>query len=113
MREADLRWDIIELLFFAYRDFVGDADHELEAFGFGRAHHLHSDRLLTLSESLPAVSVAVDRRERIEQALPEVLELGGQGLVTLERARLYAPEEAGDVRRLTPGLAAQAGSRRG
>jgi len=36
---AALRWDIIELLFFAYRDFVGDADHELEAFGFGRAHH--------------------------------------------------------------------------
>jgi DNA-binding MarR family transcriptional regulator len=36
---GNLRWDIIELLFFAYRDFVGDADHELEAFGFGRAHH--------------------------------------------------------------------------
>src|SRR5260370_11623971 len=35
----DLRWDIIELLFFAYRDFVGDADHELEAFGLGGAHH--------------------------------------------------------------------------
>jgi DNA-binding MarR family transcriptional regulator len=34
-----LRWDIIELLFFAYRDFVGDADHVLEDFGFGRAHH--------------------------------------------------------------------------
>jgi DNA-binding MarR family transcriptional regulator len=27
------------LLFFAYRDFVGDADQELDAFGFGRAHH--------------------------------------------------------------------------
>src|SRR2546428_3524171 len=38
-RAGDLRWDIIELLFFAYRDFVGDADHELEAFGVGRAHH--------------------------------------------------------------------------
>src|SRR5260370_764407 len=35
-RSGDLRWDIIELLFFAYRDFVGDADHQLEAFGFGR-----------------------------------------------------------------------------
>lgn len=35
----DLRWDIIEQLFFAYRDFVGDADHVLEEFGFGRAHH--------------------------------------------------------------------------
>jgi len=32
-RQAHFRWDIIELLFFAYRDFVGDADHELEAFG--------------------------------------------------------------------------------
>src|SRR3979411_83972 len=38
-RSAILRWDIIELLFFAYRDFVGDADHVLEEFGFGRAHH--------------------------------------------------------------------------
>lgn len=33
------RWDIIELLFFAYRDFVGDPDHVLDQFGFGRAHH--------------------------------------------------------------------------
>ncbi len=33
------RWDIIELLFFAYRDFVGDADAALAEFGFGRAHH--------------------------------------------------------------------------
>lgn len=33
------RWDVIELLFFAYRDFVGDPDHVLNAFGFGRAHH--------------------------------------------------------------------------
>src|SRR5882757_8759744 len=27
-RTGGFRWDIIELLFFAYRDFVGDADHE-------------------------------------------------------------------------------------
>ncbi len=32
-------WDLIELLFFAYRDFVGDADDALAEFGFGRAHH--------------------------------------------------------------------------
>ena len=29
----------IELLFFAYRDFTGDADAVLSDFGFGRAHH--------------------------------------------------------------------------
>ena len=32
-------WDIIELLFFAYRDFVGDPDEVLLKLGFGRAHH--------------------------------------------------------------------------
>jgi len=32
--------------------------------GFGAHHHLRTDRLLTLSEDLPLVSVAVDTRER-------------------------------------------------
>lgn len=31
--------DLIELLFFAYRDFTGDPDAVLAEFGFGRAHH--------------------------------------------------------------------------
>jgi PII-like signaling protein len=62
--------------------------------GFGAKHRLQSQRLLTLSEDLPLVSVAVDARARIEAVLPEVEALhGGTGLVTLERARmLTAPE---------------------
>jgi PII-like signaling protein len=56
--------------------------------GFGAKQHLHTDRLLTLSEDLPLVTVAVDTRERIEAALPEVAALEFDGLVTLERARL-------------------------
>ena len=36
---AEPIWDIIELLFFAYRDFVGDPDEVLLKLGFGRAHH--------------------------------------------------------------------------
>jgi PII-like signaling protein len=43
------------------------------AAGFGPHHHLQSDRLLTLSETLPAVSIAIDTRERIEQMLPDVI----------------------------------------
>lgn len=31
--------DLVELLFFAYRDFVGDPDEILAPIGFGRAHH--------------------------------------------------------------------------
>ncbi len=31
--------ELIELLFFAYRDFTADPDAILQEFGFGRAHH--------------------------------------------------------------------------
>jgi PII-like signaling protein len=58
------------------------------AEGFGRLHHLHTDRLLSLSEDLPVVSVAVDRRERIEATLERVLQIKRRGLITLERTRL-------------------------
>jgi len=71
------------------------ARHELQTSlvmrgveGFGLKHHLHTDRLLTLSEDLPLVAVAVDTRPRIEAALREVDELEFDGLVTLERARM-------------------------
>jgi PII-like signaling protein len=56
--------------------------------GFGRRLALQTDRLLTLSESLPAVSIAIDTRERIERAVPDVLALAGHGLISLERAQL-------------------------
>lgn len=38
LREEELR-QAIELLFFAYRDFTGEADEILASYGFGRAHH--------------------------------------------------------------------------
>ena len=58
------------------------------AEGFGHKHHLRTDRLLTLSEDLPLVSVAVDTRARVDGLLDEVLALKRHGLVTLERARM-------------------------
>jgi PII-like signaling protein len=61
--------------------------------GFGLKHRLQTQRQLTLSEDLPIVAVAVDARNRIEPAMPEVLELTEHGLITLERARLLS----GDV----------------
>ena len=71
VRTSDLRWDIIELLFFAYRDFVGDADHELEAFGFGRAHH----RVLHFVHRYPGLKVAdlLDVLRITKQSLGRVL----------------------------------------
>jgi PII-like signaling protein len=76
--------------------------------GFGRRHELHSDRSLTLSESLPAVSIAVDARERIEQALPEVLSIAEHSLVSLERALVLTDDDL-----LAPDLASFAGAQAG
>jgi PII-like signaling protein len=64
--------------------------------GFSRRGRRSSDSSLTLSEELPAVSVAVDRSERIEALLDDVLALEHRGLVTLERAlMLHVGERAG------------------
>jgi len=57
------------------------------AEGFGAGQRLQTDRLLSLSEDLPLVAVAVDGRERIEAVVPELVEMVGDGLLTLERAR--------------------------
>lgn len=61
--------------------------------GFGAKHRLRSGRLLTLSEDLPLVALAVDEPERVEAVLPGVSALVGEGLVTLERADARATHE--------------------
>jgi PII-like signaling protein len=69
--------------------------------GFGLAHGLHTDRLLTVSEDLPIVSVAVDEPDRIERLVPEVEHLSRRGLVTVEHARRLPAEPPDGVAKLT------------
>lgn len=65
------------------------------AAGFGVRHRLQTDRLLTLSEDLPLVAVAVDERARIEAIAERAAALMRHGTLTLERARmLVSGEEA-------------------
>jgi len=79
------------------------------AEGFGLKHRLRTDRILTLSEDLPLVSVAVDTRARIEGLLDEVIATKRHGLITLERARMLTgevgtvalPEELHEATKLT------------
>jgi DNA-binding MarR family transcriptional regulator len=69
--ESEPIWDLIELLFFAYRDFVSDPDHVLEKFGFGRAHH----RVLHFVNRNPGMKVAdlLDILRITKQSLGRVL----------------------------------------
>jgi DNA-binding MarR family transcriptional regulator len=64
-------FDLIELLFFAYRDFIGDADEILAKFGFGRAHH----RVLHFVSRNPGMKVAelLDILKITKQSLGRVL----------------------------------------
>ena len=77
---AEPIWDIIELLFFAYRDFVSDPDDVLAKFGFGRAHH----RVLHFVNRHPGMKVAdlLDVLKITKQSLGRVLkQLVDQGYV--------------------------------
>ena len=62
---------LVELLFFAYRDFVSDPDHMLEGLGFGRAHH----RVLHFIGRDPGMTVAglLDILKITKQSLARVL----------------------------------------
>ena len=64
-------WDVIELLFFAYRDFVSDPDDALAKFNFGRAHH----RVLHFVNRNPGMKVAelLDVLKITKQSLRRVL----------------------------------------
>ena len=68
---AEPLWDIIELLFFAYRDFVSDPDDVLARFNFGRAHH----RVLHFVNRHPGMKVAdlLDVLKITKQSLGRVL----------------------------------------
>jgi len=56
--------------------------------GFGAKQHLHSTRILSLSEDLPILVEAVDTEERIRAALPELDEMLGDGLITVEKVEV-------------------------
>ncbi|MBM6592754.1 MarR family transcriptional regulator [Microvirga sp. BT291] len=64
-------YDLIELFFFAYRDFVSDPDRILDEFGFGRAHH----RVLHFVDRQPGLTIAelLDILRITKQSLNRVL----------------------------------------
>lgn len=52
--------------------------------GYGASSHIHTTRILRLSEDLPVVIVIVDQSDRIDAFLPVLDELITEGLVVRE-----------------------------
>jgi DNA-binding MarR family transcriptional regulator len=101
-RAGEPYFDLIELLFFAYRDFVGDADEVLAKLGFGRAHH----RVLHFVNRNPGMKVAelLDVLKITKQSLGRVLkQLIDEGYVVQKegandrRQRLLYVSPAGET----------------
>ncbi len=66
--------------------------------GFGAHSHLHTARILRLSEDLPIVIEVADTAEKIEAIMPKLDEMVTDGMVTLERVEVvtYRAQEKGD-----------------
>jgi PII-like signaling protein len=61
--------------------------------GFGTSSHLHTTKLLRLSQHLPIVIEVVDSQENVDRVLPQIESMMTTGLITFEEVRAirYAP----------------------
>lgn len=93
-------YELIELLFFAYRDFVGDADRILERYRFGRAHHrvLHFVTRrpgMTIAELLDILKITKQSLNRVLKQLLEQQFVEARAGVEDRRQRLLYPAPRG------------------
>jgi uncharacterized protein len=63
--------------------------------GFGASAHVRTDRIEVLSLDLPVIVEVVETEERVQAILPELDQMIGGGLITLEKVRviMYRPGE--------------------
>jgi PII-like signaling protein len=73
-----------------------DATFPIGTITFGASAQLHTDKVLRLSVDLPVMVECVETEERIQAVLPELDDMIGGGLITLERAQviMYRPDSA-------------------
>lgn len=88
------------LALFRERGFAG-ATVVRAVSGFGASAVIHTEKILRLSLDMPIIIDVVDTEERIQEVLPELDDMIGGGLVTLERVRviLYRPADVADDER--------------
>jgi PII-like signaling protein len=58
--------------------------------GYGAKSHLHTTRILRLSEDLPILIEVVDQEDRLRAILPELDAMVPDGLITLEKVEVLA-----------------------
>ena len=89
--EAD-RWNskplYEEIILLAKKNSMAGATAIKGFMGFGCKSHMHTTKLLRLSEDLPIIIEIVDSEEKINQFLPFLDDMVKEGLITLEKANV-------------------------
>jgi PII-like signaling protein len=63
--------------------------------GFGADHHLHTARILEVSENLPIKIEFVEQPAKLDELLPKLLEMVGEGLVEIQDTTILKAATAG------------------
>jgi PII-like signaling protein len=61
--------------------------------GFGADHHLHTTRILRLTENLPIKIQFVESPEKVDELLPKLHEMVGTGLIEIQDTIVVKPSE--------------------
>jgi hypothetical protein len=77
-----------EIVLLARKNHMAGATVLKGFMGFGCKSHMHTAKLLRLSEDLPVIIEIVDSEEKINQFIPSLDEMVQEGLITLEKANV-------------------------
>ncbi len=64
--------------------------------GFGADHHLHTTRILRLTENLPMKIEFIETPEKVEELLPKVYDMAGTGLIEVQDTTIVKPSALSD-----------------
>jgi PII-like signaling protein len=67
--------------------------------GFGADHHLHTTRILRLTENLPMKIEFIESAEKVAELLPKLHEMVGTGLIEIQDTTVAKPSEISPKRR--------------
>jgi PII-like signaling protein len=82
---------ILEFLFYHK---VSGASVTRGIAGFGADHHMHTDRVLVLTENLPMKVEFIETPEKVEELLPKLHEMVGTGLIEIQDTTVVKPSDS-------------------
>lgn len=77
-----------EIILLAKKNGMAGATAIKGFMGFGCKSHMHTTKILRLSQDLPIIIEIVDSEEKINEFIPYLDEMVKEGLITLEKANV-------------------------